>query len=351
MTRQGWLLIPTLLAVWVLLFIMTWYTGRRLPAFMLGLGQWGRNAWTSFKRQGYLLIPTIIAAYAGMYAIMEASHERQANRALFERSIFMTMVTASNRATFVAAMKTFGPVQTRIVPGDPHFFDPRTWIRTSEMPNREPLRLWAASFFPFCKVETCGKPQEQEKPWRIDLSDANLSEADLSYQADRSEIKRPDLIIPCKRLYGAGELIDDWDERPGIDLHEANLRRADLFESDLTEADLRGACLAEARLEGFPSGVNLQRAKLQGADLHGACLARTQFAHATFDEMTNLRGADLSGAELSDAIGLTQAQLDTACIDNFANLPWRLTQPPLCQGQPWRDITEELGPCYPRSAK
>jgi hypothetical protein len=76
---------------------------------------WARDAWEMFERRGYLLIATLVAAYVGLYSVMEARHERQANRALFERANFMTMVASGHRGNFIAAMQTFGPVQTMTV--------------------------------------------------------------------------------------------------------------------------------------------------------------------------------------------------------------------------------------------
>jgi hypothetical protein len=102
-------------ALWWAWRLLTW-------PFRLFWG-WVQDAWRSFQRKGYLLIATCIAAYMGLYSIMEARHERQANRALFERANFITMVASGNRGTFIAAMKTFGPVQTMTVPHDPESLD------------------------------------------------------------------------------------------------------------------------------------------------------------------------------------------------------------------------------------
>lgn len=126
------------------------------------LRRWARHFLTSLaKPSGYIVIVSIIAriitVYVGTYAIFEARHDRRANRALFERSTFMTMVASGNRGNFIAAMKTFGPLQTMKVPRDPDPFDPRTWVK-EESPNKEALRTWAVSFFPHCTVDACGQP-------------------------------------------------------------------------------------------------------------------------------------------------------------------------------------------------
>ena len=107
---------------------------------------------------------------------------------------------------------------------------------------------------------------EERLESRADLSDADLSRADLS----------------------------------GADLSDADLSRADLSRADLSDADLSRADLSRA---------DLSRADLSRADLSGADLSR----------------ADLSGADLSDA-DLSRADLD-GCLfymgsgfENFAAL-------------------------------
>ena len=69
---------------------------------------------------------------------------------------------------------------------------------------------------------------------------------------------------------------------------------------DLSEADLQGADLSEAYLVG----ANLSRAYLGSANL-----SRTY----------------LDDADLTDAVGLTQSQLDIACGDDKTLLPDGLT--------------------------
>jgi hypothetical protein len=169
---------------------------------------WARDAWVGFQRRGYLLIATLVAAYVGLYSVMEARHERQANRALFERANFMTMVASGHRGAFIAAMKTFGPVQTMTVPRDPELLAPWTWF-AQERPNEEPLHLWVRAFFPLCTMETCGQP-DPGKAWRIDLTRADLRQAKL----------------------GGARLM-------GADLRRANLIGADLRGTNLTGTDLR----------------------------------------------------------------------------------------------------------------
>jgi uncharacterized protein YjbI with pentapeptide repeats len=140
------------------------------------------------------------------------------------------------------------------------------------------------------------------------LSGAYLSRADLSYaslnQANLSGAK-------LSRIHLSG-----------ADLIQTNLTRADLSGADLTHATLISATLTSADLEG----ANLVDANLSGASLGGAYLGGAE-----------LRGADLSGADLRvdpRVGGLTQTQLDEACVDANTKLPDGLTPPKPCQAMP-----------------
>ncbi len=100
--------------------------------------------------------------------------------------------------------------------------------------------------------------------------------------------------------------------------------------------DLTGRILVDARL----SGGQFQRAQFtnavmnrvlaadglfDGADFAGATLDDGEFARARFPGATfagaSLRGTRFPGADLSEALGLTQAQLDQACGDGTTKLP------------------------------
>lgn len=77
----------------------------------------------------------------------------------------------------------------------------------------------------------------------------------------------------------------------GTSLKKAIMRDCNLFMVELQDADLLG--------------VDLQGADLQGANLQGA-----EFV-----------GANLKRADLSEALGFTQDQLDDAEIDDTTRLP------------------------------
>jgi hypothetical protein len=162
----------------------------------------------------------------------------------------------------------------------------------------------------------------------IDLSNAKLSFANLS----------------GANLSGANL---SWTDRGGkVDLSRANLRGADLSGATLEDADLEGAHLEDAGLEDADlSGAtltmaDLDRANLDGADLdrahlYGAYLGGGNLDRAHLDganlSMANLSRAALDGADLSGADGLSQEQLDEACVygENII-LPPNLHRPPNC---------------------
>jgi uncharacterized protein YjbI with pentapeptide repeats len=107
---------------------------------------------------------------------------------------------------------------------------------------------------------------------------------------------------------------------PKVSLPRAQFDDAVLDSANLVSADLGGANFRHALL----ANANLQEANLQGADFNGADLS-----HARLDA-ADLRAARLHGANLATATGVTQAQLDTACIDEHTQLPSDLRRPAPC---------------------
>ena len=88
----------------------------------------------------------------------------------------------------------------------------------------------------------------------------------------------------------------------GADLAGADLAGVDLRRTDLLAADLRGALLV---------GADLRGAALRLADLTGA----------------DLRGADLRSADLSEALFVTQSQLESGRGDRRTRVPPGLAAP------------------------
>lgn len=92
-----------------------------------------------------------------------------------------------------------------------------------------------------------------------------------------------------------------WPELGGANLYAKTLREANLYKADLYGGNLGETDLSRANL----NGANLSRATLREAHLYS----------------TSLNRADLSGADLRDVIGLTQARLDEAISDSDTQLP------------------------------
>ncbi|MCX6827889.1 MAG: pentapeptide repeat-containing protein [candidate division Zixibacteria bacterium] len=119
-------------------------------------------------------------------------------------------------------------------------------------------------------------------------------------------------------------LIGTWLQ--GANLSRAKLRVANLRYANLDSATLIGTWLQGANLSGAKlRGADLQNANLDSAILDSAWLLGADLTGAT------LRGADLkgahldstnlSGADLTNATGLIQKQLDAACGDSLTKLP------------------------------
>ncbi len=92
---------------------------------------------------------------------------------------------------------------------------------------------------------------------------------------------------------------------PKAQFHHAQFNEATMESANLVAADLNGSNFTHANL----THANLQEANLRGATLSGADLTGAQLDKA------DLHRATLHGANLSLVSGLTQAQLDTACVD------------------------------------
>lgn len=133
-----------------------------------------------------------------------------------------------------------------------------------------------------------------------------------------------------------------------------NLTNSNLIGSTLVGTDLRGAIMPDADLsDADMTGANAQGAKLSGAILRdtileratlGICGARTETDAASGEQFVralpkaaNCRGADFSGAVLrgtrvcgvdfSEAVGLTQEQIEAARGDETTKLPPHLKMP------------------------
>jgi len=158
------------------------------------------------------------------------------------------------------------------------------------------------------------------------LTNANLARARLVF-AGLSGANLTDATLIGATLIGATLI--------GAHLAGATLAGADFSTADLTSAELHSANLARARLVG----ADFTNANLTGANLTEAILGRSVFTGAdlTGADLTgaNLAGADftaaeLAGADVSEASGLTEAQL--ARVRSRPRDPSPTTPPPAVNG-------------------
>jgi uncharacterized protein YjbI with pentapeptide repeats len=158
-------------------------------------------------------------------------------------------------------------------------------------------------------------------------------------------------VAECLEVDLAGANIPGADLRYsnlcGFNFQGANLRGADMRHANLSMASLSGdnAAILDsgANLSGADlSGANLQqaslqRANLQGANLRGANMQDTNLSNVVQWGRNNYAygpgGTNLSEADLSEALNLTQRQLDQACGKPKA-LPPGLTLDKPCPSRP-----------------
>jgi uncharacterized protein YjbI with pentapeptide repeats len=107
---------------------------------------------------------------------------------------------------------------------------------------------------------------------------------------------------------------------PAVVLQRASFNEAQLEGANLVTADLRASTFNHANL----THANLQEANLQDASFPGADLTAARLDGA------DVRHTVFHGTNLSGALGLTQAQLDSACVDEFTKLPPNLIRPAPC---------------------
>ena len=250
-----------------------WTKFRWIPHLLADLtGSYAYRTWI-------VILTTVVAAYFGAYAVMESRHDRQMNRAMFERNTFITMVSSGEPGTFVAAMKNFGPVQTMAVPKSPPVFPPWNWFGTA-IPNVEPLWRWAVHRFMLCTTDECGIEGSRITLRSSDLrygmlNTVDLNSADLTYSVlshvDLSAADLSDAVLTYAVLTDAV-------------LFGAVLRRADLTDARLTNANLGGAVLTDAVL----TRVDFSNADLFDATLNSAAIEHLRSAywneHTTWPE-------------------------------------------------------------------
>ncbi|MBQ0925915.1 pentapeptide repeat-containing protein [Saccharopolyspora endophytica] len=163
----------------------------------------------------------------------------------------------------------------------------------------------------------------QELSANIDLINVNMTGARL----EKANLSHAQLIgtnltyVRADSANLAGAYLMDAKlvtaEMPYSNLAGASLDHADLTGVQLSRANLNGARLFLAN----PSGATFDGARFVGANLAGANLSGSYLGGA------DLTRADLTGANLLGVTGLSQHQIDSACVNASTKLPPGLKAP------------------------
>ena len=136
---------------------------------------------------------------------------------------------------------------------------------------------------------------------RMDLYGVNLSNANL------------------RKASLAGAILVDAKCRR-TDFEDADLQQADLSFSDCSQANFTLAKLRRANI----SQAMLDKANFRNADLSGASLKKSTLKNANV-EGANMNATDLRGADIRTTRGMTEAQLNKAIVSKKTLLPPNLT--------------------------
>jgi uncharacterized protein YjbI with pentapeptide repeats len=107
---------------------------------------------------------------------------------------------------------------------------------------------------------------------------------------------------------------------PKSSFQHAQFNRATLESANFVGADLRGSNFSHS---------NMTHANLQDTNLQDATFVSSNLSGARLDS-ADLSRANFAGAILSSVIGLTQTQLNGACVDDKTKLPHGLSRPAPC---------------------
>ena len=193
---------------------------------------------------------TLMGAYFGLYAVIEARHDRQMNESLFERSVFVALASSGVRGDFIAAMKTFGKTQNMEIYATPGLRKPTAWWN-KEQPNRNSLWHWARDRLEWCENTLCGDGQFRIVLRNADLRKAKLEDVDLN----SSDLRNADLREAD--LYGVN--FDDADlERTDLRAVKGlvcyDLKKANNWQETFRDEEL--ACEAEILEKQEETAVN-----------------------------------------------------------------------------------------------
>ncbi len=186
----------------------------------------------------------------------------------------------------------------------------------STLNGNEPLPILSA--FPY----QCSGPNKDKK-----LSEDDVKKILLAHEKWLTDSKDP----KGQQANFCGAKLPPRSNFQGADLKYAIFQMAMVAEANFT-----GAILNEAKLQGANlSGVNFTQAQLTGTNLDDAMLHLAIFKKTHFKKTTSLRHAMLYKAifrevDLTEVEGLTQSQINMACLDLNTKLTQGLNRPEPC---------------------
>jgi len=172
-----------------------------------------------------------------------------------------------------------------------------------------------------------------------DFTRANLSGADFSYTDLRHSIFAGANMTKAKLirtlLNNAAADNANFERVEGyravfqdVRANGASFKSGELQRANFAGAQLRGANFEKADL----SRVAFDKAIITGANFVYANLSRAVLSSAVFEDGLDFKNAfflfaRIEGVDLSQALNLTQQQMDMACGDDATKLPTGLTKP------------------------
>jgi len=176
----------------------------------------------------------------------------------------------------------------------------------------------------------------------VNLSDANLNDADLS-RVVLSDANLSGVVLSDADLSGANLSNANLS---GANLSGAKVSRADLSNASLNGANLSWTDLSDADLSyTILSEANLSYANLSEASLFSANLSEANLSFAVLSDATDLFDATLSGANLS---GAKVSRANLRSIEDLGKQPWSPEARPPKPGDIFHDDFSSTNTNWPR---